>query len=221
MINLFNKKLNKNILVNSENAINKAELVQLEGKSYYKFKIKIVNTLNFDTFNHIENLESTNNDFAIENNHLKNERLKAIELNTNLKNFVVNIYNDIIVKNNEIKKLKGNLNNQDVSIESLIKSISLMQEKIIELENPFNNPDKEYRQLNLALNEKDQVIKCLTKNIKSQDERIGKLGSKLNIGGKEIKLLNDRIEKLSLENNILKTELNGTKNDDLKLKDLV
>ena len=132
--------------------------VYLDGKPYVRVKFRFVDTLDFDTTKHLDQLET-----EIEFQNIETERL--LRLNSNYEDKIKDLQTLNI---NLVSEIRSNTSKHDKAISKLSVAREKRNSYIVELE-------KNCRDLNKSIDEFKNQIKQLKIDLGSKDNRIGSL----------------------------------------------
>jgi chromosome segregation ATPase len=132
--------------------------VYLDGKPYVRVKFRFVDTLDFDTTKHLDQLET-----EIEFQNIETERL--LRLNSNYEDKIKDLQTLNI---NLVSEIRSNTSKHDKEISKLSVAKAKRNSYIVELE-------KNCRDLNKSIEEFKNQIKQLKIDLGSKDNRIGSL----------------------------------------------
>lgn len=150
------------------NNITETELVTLEGKEYYRVKVKFVDSMSFDLAKHLDTLETQNEELVKQIDALKLENKKLTDLNTDLNRLNINLYTEIRI-----------LKSEKIDFNRLMTKLLKKATEIYSLKG-------EIKELNKLL--KKQSDEVSESNVK--EEKIGDIGFKLL---KEIELQKNKL----------------------------
>ncbi|MFZ4797713.1 MAG: hypothetical protein ACOYMA_09480 [Bacteroidia bacterium] len=104
------------------NNFSESEIVTLEGKEYYKVKIKFVDTMSFELAKHVDLIEAQHEELMKQVVLLDKENKKLLNLNTNLNSINKNLFNEVrILKSdkNDSNKLMYELQKKENEVFTL------------------------------------------------------------------------------------------------------
>lgn len=138
------------------NNITETELVTLEGKEYYRVKVKFVDSMSFDLAKHLDTKETQNIELVKQIDTLQLENKKLTILNTDLNRLNINLFTEVMIlkaEKRELNKLKAEIHTKDDEINFLLAKIKELN-KII---NEQQLKAKEYRKLKAAEKELEKI----------------------------------------------------------------